>query len=27
VIGFIAILICFFAINLYFPGLHSYAKS
>lgn len=27
VIGFITILICFFAINLYFPGLHSYAKS
>ena len=25
IIGFIAVLICFFAINLYFPGLHSYA--
>lgn len=27
VLGFIMVLICFFAINLYFPGLHSYAKS
>lgn len=25
VFGFITVLICFFAINLYFPGLHSYA--
>ncbi len=25
VAGFITVLICFFAINLYFPGLHSYA--
>ena len=25
VFGFITVLICFFAVNLYFPGLHSYA--
>ncbi len=25
VFGFVTVLICFFAINLYFPGLHSYA--
>ncbi|MFN3598925.1 MAG: c-type cytochrome biogenesis protein CcsB [Aquificaceae bacterium] len=25
VFGFITVLICFFAINLFFPGLHSYA--
>lgn len=25
VAGFVTVLICFFAINLYFPGLHSYA--
>ncbi|WP_448588511.1 c-type cytochrome biogenesis protein CcsB [Thermocrinis sp.] len=25
VFGFISVLICFFAINLFFPGLHSYA--
>ncbi len=25
VLGFITVLVCFFAINLYFPGLHSYA--
>ncbi|SHK41094.1 c-type cytochrome biogenesis protein CcsB [Thermocrinis minervae] len=26
VFGYITVLICFFAINLFFPGLHSYAK-
>ncbi|MCS6875392.1 MAG: c-type cytochrome biogenesis protein CcsB [Aquificaceae bacterium] len=25
VFGFIAVLICFFAVNLFFPGMHSYA--
>jgi len=25
VFGFITVLICFFAVNLYFPGMHSYA--
>lgn len=25
VAGFVTVLICFFAVNLYFPGLHSYA--
>ncbi|WP_340694480.1 c-type cytochrome biogenesis protein CcsB [Hydrogenobacter thermophilus] len=25
ILGFITVLVCFFAINLYFPGLHSYA--
>ena len=25
VFGFLTVLICFFAVNLYFPGLHSYA--
>ncbi len=25
IFGFVTVLICFFAINLYFPGLHSYA--
>ncbi len=25
IFGFITVLICFFAVNLYFPGLHSYA--
>ncbi|WP_333784127.1 c-type cytochrome biogenesis protein CcsB [Thermocrinis sp.] len=25
IFGFISVLICFFAINLFFPGLHSYA--
>jgi cytochrome c-type biogenesis protein CcsB len=25
VFGFITVLICFFAVNLFFPGLHSYA--
>lgn len=25
VFGFISVLICFFAVNLFFPGLHSYA--
>ncbi len=25
VFGFVTVLICFFAVNLYFPGLHSYA--
>jgi len=25
VIGFITVLICYFAVNLYFPGMHSYA--